>query len=132
MSSGSNNKSASAVLEAADQTTDPTGEAAKGMAESPATEQAIVDTHAGGRHETDAGGETTEATLIASDSERAAPYPYVSENIDEHQDAADMLAQQLDQLVHSVSAVEELSRRAREAATNDVALYDALEASQQQ
>src|SRR5207302_6759620 len=53
-------------------------------------------------------------------------------NSGEHQDAADMLAQQLDQLVHSVSVVEELSRRAREAATSDLALYDALEASQQQ
>jgi hypothetical protein len=44
----------------------------------------------------------------------------------------DDLAQQLDELVRSVGVVEELSRRAREAATNDLARYDALLGSQQQ
>ena len=42
------------------------------------------------------------------------------------------LAGQLDQLVRSVTAVEELSQRAREAAANDLARYEALLASSQQ
>jgi len=53
-------------------------------------------------------------------------------NTTESEDPADALAQQLVQLVHSVSIVEELSRRAREAARTDLALYEALHASQQQ
>ena len=42
------------------------------------------------------------------------------------------VAQQLDELVRSVGVVEELSRRAREAATDDLARYDAVMASMQQ
>src|SRR2546422_4064516 len=49
-------------------------------------------------------------------------------NTTESEDSADALAQQLEQLVHSVSVVEELSRRAREAARTDLALYEALHA----
>ena len=47
-------------------------------------------------------------------------------------DATNSLARQLEQIVESVSVVEELSRRAREVASTDLALYDALQASQQQ
>src|SRR5262249_46997195 len=46
--------------------------------------------------------------------------------------APDALAQQLEQLVRSVGVVEELSRRAREVATSDLARYDALLVSRQQ
>jgi hypothetical protein len=45
---------------------------------------------------------------------------------------ADTLGRQLEQLVQSVGAVEELSRRARETAAGDLALYEALLASRQQ
>ncbi len=45
---------------------------------------------------------------------------------------ADLLSAQLDQLVRSVVVVEELSRRAREAAADDLARYDALLASREQ
>jgi hypothetical protein len=45
---------------------------------------------------------------------------------------ADKLAQQLEQLVQSVSVVEDLSRRAREIASTDLARYDALLDSKQQ
>ncbi|HET6316272.1 MAG TPA: hypothetical protein VFG86_07430, partial [Chloroflexota bacterium] len=82
--------------------------------------------------DTDAPSDVSETTPIARESEPAAPPAEELSDSDEHQNAADMLAQQLDQLVHSVSMVEELSRRARDAATTDLALYDALEASQQQ
>ena len=44
----------------------------------------------------------------------------------------DVLGQQLEQLVQSVGIVEELSRRARDTAANDLARYEALLASQQQ
>jgi hypothetical protein len=47
-------------------------------------------------------------------------------------DVTDRLAEQLEQLVQSVSAVEDLSRRAREIASTDLARYDALLNSQQQ
>src|SRR5207244_9270201 len=47
-------------------------------------------------------------------------------------DATNALARQLEQIVESVSVVEELSRRAREVASTDLALYDALQASHQQ
>jgi hypothetical protein len=56
----------------------------------------------------------------------------LSGNAIESGDSADALAQQLEQLVRTISVVEELSRRAREAATTDLALYEALHASQQQ
>jgi hypothetical protein len=46
--------------------------------------------------------------------------------------APDALAQQLEQLVRSVGVVEELSRRAREVATSDLARYDVLLVSRQQ
>ncbi len=46
--------------------------------------------------------------------------------------APDALARQLEQLVQSVGVVEELSRRAREVATSDLAQYDALLVSWQQ
>ena len=87
-----------------------------------ATEPAIVDMHADGElGDADACGEATKTTSLGCESEPPAAQPEACDNSDvQHQDAADMLAQQLDQLVHSVSAVEELSRRAREAATNDL------------
>ena len=44
----------------------------------------------------------------------------------------DTLARQLEQLVEYVAVVEELSRKARETATSDLALYQALLTSQQQ
>jgi hypothetical protein len=46
--------------------------------------------------------------------------------------APDALARQLEQLVQSVGVVEDLSRRAREAAASDLAHYDALLVSRQQ
>jgi hypothetical protein len=134
MSSGSNNKSASAVLEAADETPDSTVEAAVQSEEATATEPTIVDIQADGElGNGDAYGDATQTTSIACESEPPAAQPEACDNSDvDHQDAADMLALQLDQLVHSVSIVEELSRRARQAATGDLGLFDALEASQQQ
>jgi hypothetical protein len=47
-------------------------------------------------------------------------------------DTAEALAARLDHLVHSVTAVEELSRKAREAAADDFARYETLVQSYQQ
>src|SRR5262249_20116549 len=99
----------------------------------PAAEPAIVDIHTNGELvDADASCEATPTTSAMDRSEAPAPQLEVSIDSDEHHDVADKLALQLDQLVHSVSVVEELSRRARETATSDLGLYDALEASQQQ
>jgi hypothetical protein len=66
---------------------------------------------------------TTEADAETADGPVQEPDPEIT---------ADMLGQQLEQVVHSVGVVEELSRRARETATSDLARHDALEVSRQQ
>jgi hypothetical protein len=80
-------------------------------------------------HVEDSGDDATETRPIAGESLR--PAGDYSEGGDP-QEASEILAQQLAQLVHSVSIGEELSRRAREAAIGDFAVCDSLEASQQQ
>src|SRR5262245_24188028 len=121
MSSRTSKQSVSAVLEAVDQRPDSTTELAVQVEEATATEDTIVgidgDGEFGYAHAT---GEANQTTSLACESEQPAAPVDDFDNDVEHHEPADMLAQQLDQLVRSVSVVEELSRRAREAATSDL------------
>jgi hypothetical protein len=83
----------------------------------------IVAGGAGSDRDGDAAESETEASTASADT---------SEDDREQGPQVDTLAQQLEQLVQSVSVVEDLSRRAREIASTDLARYDALLNSQQQ
>lgn len=129
MSSRSSKQSETAVLDAADEPRDSTGEVSAELAAVAATEHASVVTTG---DLADARCDAAETTSTVGESEPSALRVEDSSDSGEPQDTADVLAHQLEKLVQSVSVVEELSRRAREAATNDLALHDALEASGQQ
>src|SRR5262245_20057477 len=91
MSTLSSKQSVSAVLEAADQTADSTGELPTELDEASATEPEIVDMHANGAFgEADASSEPTH-TRAASQPEAPAPELDVSDNTDAHHDTADVL-----------------------------------------
>ena len=70
---------------------------------------------------------SAEAATVSNSSD-AGP----SSTGDEPDSEPETLGQQLEQLLRSVSVVEELSRHAREVAATDLGLYDALVASQAQ
>jgi hypothetical protein len=130
MSSKSSNTSVGAVLEATDEQPEPTisQELQEALEVATASELGTGAINVDGDVE-DSGGDATETRAIAGESARPSDDDGESGDPEE---ATEILAQQLAQLVHSVTVVEELSRRAREAATGDLAVYDSLEASQQQ
>src|SRR5690242_12389705 len=130
MSSRSSNTSVGAVLEASDDQPETT--ASQELQE--AVEVATASELGTGAIDVDRDvegfrGDATETRAIAGESEWPAGD---DSECGDPQEASETLAQKLAQLVHSVSIVEELSRCAREAAIGDLAVYDSLEASQQQ
>jgi hypothetical protein len=134
MSSRSTRKAAASVIDVADQQTanDPPPAATDAPAERDAlsdttlaaipAEPRVSDEPAAEVIDTAPAIEAEPVAAIAPEP-TAEPEPNVT---------GDVLRQQLEQLVQSVSIVEELSRRARETAAGDLALYQALLASQQQ
>ena len=126
MSSRSTSKSAATVLDSADATSTEDAAMLQGDPTEPETLTMEPEVLAASNEP----GSESSATETESEWTPAA-----GENISADtspEDTADLLARQLEQLVSSVAVVEDLSRRARDVATTDLALYDALIASQQQ
>jgi hypothetical protein len=134
MVSRSIKKPASAVLDNPDEHADEATvtEAPTGVEEPTELQQHNVVVQAdgmGAAHDQSEAGETT-ASESASDASPAGADESATANRSD--DAPDTLVQQLEHLVRSVGVVEDLSRRAREVATTDLGLYDALVASEGQ
>lgn len=133
MSSRSTSKSASAVLENPDDHAAEASEApTSSIEESTDTECEQPAAHADTLGSIDDMSEATDTVTAESNAAASNADSAASSTGDEPDSEPETLGQQLEQLVRSVSVVEELSRRARDLATTDLSRYDALLESQAQ